>query len=73
MSRPDHSLDPTSAQAEARTVADQRQPPPSAPPQCPFCGSRENEPLSPFASQLSTSQYVCLACHSPFEFFTRGA
>jgi hypothetical protein len=30
------------------------------------------ESLSPFASQLSTSQYVCRACHSPFEFFTRG-
>lgn len=42
-------------------------------PTCPFCGSREVEALSPFASQLSTSQYLCRSCHSPFEYFTRGA
>jgi len=36
---------------------------------CPFCGSADTELLSPFASQLSTSQCVCLTCHSPFEYF----
>lgn len=34
---------------------------------CPFCGSRETELLSPFGSQLSTAQYLCRACRSPFE------
>ena len=34
---------------------------------CPFCGSRETELLSPFGSQLSTAQYLCHACRSPFE------
>ena len=36
---------------------------------CPFCGSTDTEELSPFASQLSTRQYVCRACHTPFEYF----
>ena len=40
---------------------------------CPFCGSRDTELLSPFASQLSTSQYVCRACRSPFEYFKHEA
>jgi transposase-like protein len=40
-------------------------------PRCPFCGSTDTEELSPFASQLSTQQYVCLACHTPFEYFGR--
>ncbi len=40
---------------------------------CPFCGARDVELLSPFASQLSTSQYICSACHTPFERFTRDA
>jgi len=40
---------------------------------CPFCGSRDTELLSPFASQLSTSQYVCRACHTPFEHFKHEA
>lgn len=34
---------------------------------CPFCGSRETELLSPFGSQLSTAQYLCRSCRSPFE------
>jgi len=34
---------------------------------CPFCGSHETELLSPFGSQLSTAQYLCRACRSPFE------
>lgn len=38
---------------------------------CPFCGSHDVEELSPFASQLSTSQYVCRACRTPFEVFGR--
>lgn len=38
---------------------------------CPFCGSTDTEELSPFASQLSTRQYVCHACHTPFEYFGR--
>jgi hypothetical protein len=34
---------------------------------CPFCRSADTEPMSLFGSQLSTSQYYCRACHTPFE------
>jgi len=44
---------------------------PGITPACPFCGSTDTEEISPFASQLSTSQYLCRACHSPFERFRR--
>lgn len=40
---------------------------------CPFCGSTDTKELSPFASQLSTRQYVCRACHTPFEYFSRDS
>jgi transposase-like protein len=51
----------SSAAGELRAVA------------CPFCGSHATELLSPFASQLSTSQYVCQACHTHFEYFRHEA
>ena len=35
---------------------------------CPFCQSTETELLSLFGSQLSTTQYYCRACHTPFEY-----
>lgn len=34
---------------------------------CPFCRSTETELLSLFGSQLSTAQYYCRACRTPFE------
>lgn len=40
---------------------------------CPFCGSADTEELSPFASQLSTRQFVCRTCHTPFEYFGRDS
>jgi len=36
---------------------------------CPFCHSTEVELLSLFGSQLSTDQWYCRACHTPFERF----
>jgi hypothetical protein len=36
---------------------------------CPFCRSTEVELLSLFGSQLSTDQWYCRACHTPFERF----
>ena len=73
MSNADHRRDSSSLPPDtdaAQAESQQRQP---TTPQCPYCGSRDTESLSPFASQLSTSQYLCLTCHSPFELFTRGA
>ncbi|MEO7002517.1 MAG: hypothetical protein ABI068_11875 [Ktedonobacterales bacterium] len=34
---------------------------------CPFCHSRDVEPLALFGSQLLTDQYYCRACRTPFE------
>jgi hypothetical protein len=36
---------------------------------CPYCHSTEVELLSLFGSQLSTDQWYCGACHTPFERF----
>lgn len=38
---------------------------------CPFCRSDDVELLSLFGSQLSTDQYYCRACHTPFEHLNR--
>jgi transposase-like protein len=38
---------------------------------CPFCRSTEVELLSLFGSQLSTDQWYCGSCHTPFERFRR--
>lgn len=35
---------------------------------CPFCHSTDTELLSLFGAQLSTVQYYCRACHTPFEY-----
>ncbi len=34
---------------------------------CPFCRSTDTELFASFGSQLSTDQYYCRACHTPFE------
>jgi ring-1,2-phenylacetyl-CoA epoxidase subunit PaaD len=39
---------------------------------CPFCHSTETEPMALFGSQLSTAQYYCRACHTPFEHVKHG-
>ena len=39
---------------------------------CPFCLSGDTEPLALFGSQLSTAQYYCRACHTPFEYIHRA-
>lgn len=39
---------------------------------CPFCRSTETELLSLFGSQLSTTQYYCRACHTPFEYMKQN-
>jgi hypothetical protein len=44
---------------------------PAAPATCPFCGSREVELFSLFGAQLSTDEYYCRACRTPFERFSR--
>jgi ribosomal protein L37AE/L43A len=36
---------------------------------CPFCHSTKVELLSLFGSQLSTDQWYCRSCHTPFERF----
>lgn len=41
--------------------------------QCPFCGSTDTEALAIFGSQLSTQQYYCRACHTPFQWLIREA
>lgn len=38
---------------------------------CPFCRSTDTELLSLFGAQLSTTQYYCRACHTPFEYVKR--
>jgi ribosomal protein L37AE/L43A len=38
---------------------------------CPFCHSTDVELLSLFGSQLSTDQWYCRNCHTPFERFRR--
>jgi hypothetical protein len=35
---------------------------------CPFCQSHETERMALFGSQLSTAQYYCRACHTPFQY-----
>jgi ribosomal protein L37AE/L43A len=36
---------------------------------CPYCHSTAVELLSLFGSQLSTDQWYCRSCHTPFERF----
>jgi len=38
---------------------------------CPFCSSRETEPLAAFGSLLMTSQYHCRGCNTTFEWVRR--
>jgi hypothetical protein len=50
-----------------RRVTPNRQQPIAPPVFCPFCRSTDTELFSSFGSQLSTAQYYCRACHTPFE------
>jgi hypothetical protein len=34
---------------------------------CPWCGSRLTQRIGEWGPQLLTEQFMCLACHSPFE------
>jgi transposase-like protein len=34
---------------------------------CPWCGSAEVERVGEVGPSLMTSQWICTACHSPFE------
>lgn len=34
---------------------------------CPFCRSKDVEPMAMFGAQLMTEQFYCRACHTPFE------
>lgn len=34
---------------------------------CPFCGTADSEPMALFGPQLSTAQYYCRTCHTPFQ------
>lgn len=38
---------------------------------CPFCGSRDSEPLAAYGSLLMTSQYYCNGCRTTFEWMRR--
>jgi hypothetical protein len=38
---------------------------------CVWCGSADVELIGEFGPQLLTEQYVCRACHSPFELIRR--
>ena len=38
---------------------------------CPFCGSRDSEPLATYGSLLMTSQYYCNGCRTTFEWLRR--
>jgi transposase-like protein len=41
------------------------------PVRCPWCNSTEVERIGAWASQLLTEQYMCRACHSPFEWIRK--
>jgi transposase-like protein len=38
---------------------------------CPWCGSESVERLGEFGPGLMTEQYMCLQCHSPFEWIRK--
>jgi hypothetical protein len=38
---------------------------------CPWCESPNVERVGAIGSHLMVSQYICLACHSPFEVIRR--
>lgn len=35
--------------------------------ECPWCGSRDVEPIGFFSAQLMGRPFMCKRCHSPFE------
>jgi len=35
--------------------------------ECPWCGSDDVERVSEYGQHLMVAQYICRACHSPFE------
>lgn len=36
--------------------------------ECPFCGKRETQLVSPFGGQLSVAQYWCRSCRTGFDY-----
>lgn len=52
---------------DLKRITPMRQQPVAPPVFCPFCRSTDTELLSSFGSQLSTDQYYCRSCHTPFE------
>jgi transposase-like protein len=38
---------------------------------CPWCGSTDVERIGEFGPGLMTEQWMCLACHSPFEWIRK--
>ncbi|HEX6799824.1 MAG TPA: hypothetical protein VF116_19090 [Ktedonobacterales bacterium] len=67
-SHPQASTPPNKPAPDAAAL---QQPHNGLPPQsvvCPFCRSTDTELLSLFGAQLSTVQYYCRACRTPFEY-----
>lgn len=52
---------------DIRRITPNRQQTSTPPVFCPFCRSTDTELFSSFGSQLSTAQYYCRSCHTPFE------
>ena len=40
---------------------------------CPWCGSRDTERIGEWGPQLLTEQWMCRACHTPFERIRRDS
>lgn len=38
---------------------------------CPWCGSTDVERIGEFGPGLMTEQWMCLKCHSPFEWIRK--
>jgi hypothetical protein len=53
---PEGAAEPAGAGAEPRE-----------PPECPFCGARDSEPVASFGLSLMTSLRRCRRCRSDFE------
>jgi hypothetical protein len=41
------------------------------PVRCTWCDAAEVERIAQWGPQLLTEQYICLACHSPFEWIRK--
>ncbi len=66
-------MDDSTTRAQRKPSSDRRDAPPAEGVCCPFCQSSETELVALFGSQLSTVQYFCRACHSPFQYIKQEA